>query len=255
VHVTGPEDSPPLLLLPSKGGSGTVWLDLLPAVSQTHRTYLVDTLGELGRSVPTRMPARRADVTAWLESLLDEAGIERCTLVGMSMGAFLAATYALDRPDRVERLALLSPAAVISTIRPSWWRTAIPAVLSTDRARIEEFLRSHFVTESLSPASAASLEQTVVGMVGTRNALREIMPRRYRPTALASLTMPVLLVVGEEEILYDGPRAAGHLRRTLPLAQVEVLSDCGHLITIDQPERLAALLQDFLARALDSPKP
>ena len=77
-----------------------MWLDLLPTFTATHRTYLVDAIGEPGRSTTTVMLHGSDDVTRWLDGLLDGLGTERAAVVGLSNGGFQAATYATDRPAR-----------------------------------------------------------------------------------------------------------------------------------------------------------
>src|SRR5947208_13386161 len=56
-HVisAGADDAPPLIVLHGKHCSSTMWLDLLPTLVRSHRAHLVDSSGELGRSVATKM--------------------------------------------------------------------------------------------------------------------------------------------------------------------------------------------------------
>ncbi len=79
------------------------------------------------------------DVTAWLDGLLDGLGIERAAVVGLSNGGFQAATYATDRPQRVERVASVAPAALYRRIQASWWRATMPVMFLGGRERCERY--------------------------------------------------------------------------------------------------------------------
>jgi len=247
VLAAGPADAPPLVALHGKWASATMWLDLLPTFTATHRTYLVDSVGEPGRSVVTRMLRNGEDVVTWLDATLRGLGVDRCALVGLSNGGFQAATYASTRPERVERVALLAPAAVFLWIKASWWRAAMPMLFGSDPAKIERFWRIHFVTSDLSPLQKAFDDQYLTGVRASRSALRDAYPRKYRPERLQRMTMPTLAVVGDHEVIYDPQRFAAAVREVLPSARVEVLPACGHAITVDQPKLIAELLSEFLS--------
>jgi pimeloyl-ACP methyl ester carboxylesterase len=69
-------------------------------------------IGEPGLSAPSR-PRLASDAYAlWLDDVLHELGVARASLVGVSLGGWLALDYATRRPERVERLALLCPGGV-----------------------------------------------------------------------------------------------------------------------------------------------
>jgi pimeloyl-ACP methyl ester carboxylesterase len=248
VLAAGPADAPALVVLHGKSCSATMWLELLPTFTATHRTYLVDGIGELSRTVATRMMRGSDDVVTWLDAVLGALGVDRAAFVGLSNGGFQAATYATARPERVERVALLAPAAVFTGIKLAWWRSAVPIMFGTDRAKIERFWRTHSVSkEEPTPLHLAFDEQFLTGIVATRAAFRDAFPRKYKAERLRKMTMPVLAMVGEQEVIYDAQRFAAAVRHVLPHARVEVLADCGHAINFDQPKVAAELLGEFLA--------
>ena len=245
VAIAGRDDAPPLLLLHGKNCSSTMWLDLLPTFTTTHRTYMVDAIGEPGRSVATRMLHGQRDIVTWLSETLDGLDIERGAIVGLSNGCYQGITFAMARPERVERLAMLAPAAIVIGIRASWWRR-MPATFSSDREKIAAFWRIHSVNTSPSPLQQRFDEQAILGFTSIRYAMWDAWPRKYRAKQLASLRMPVLAVFAEDDVIHDGRAAADNARRLLPSAKVEVLADCGHMMNFDQRDAVAALLAEFL---------
>ena len=139
VSTTKTSHTPPVVLLHGYGAGLGFFLKNLPTLGQWSSSrhtpvYALDWLG-MGRSSrpPFRVSAARTNIDQrvaeaeafFIDSLEDwreRMGVERMTLVGHSLGAYLSVAYALRWPERVERLVLLSPAGVPrdpDTMQPS----------------------------------------------------------------------------------------------------------------------------------------
>ena len=164
------------------------------------------------------------------------------------MGHFSSATYAMARPERVDRLALLAPAGVVAGLAPSWWLSLLSTVVSRDEARIERFWFSHYVSTQPSALRLRFDRQFLAGNAGLRIATRDILPHKYGSKRLASLTMPTLLVFASNDVVHDGPKTAAKARRLLPSASVELLQECGHFMTFDRQAAVSILLTEFLSQ-------
>jgi pimeloyl-ACP methyl ester carboxylesterase len=164
----------------------------------------------------------------------------------------MATTYALARPDLVDRLALLAPAGVFVRVKPVWLARAITtyAVRPTP-GRVRRFMASTCApaTEAAFGSSAFGrvVDQHVVGAPAFRGATREALPCTYDRDALSALVMPVLLVVGRDETVCDGPRSTAIARERIPHARVELLDDANHAVFADQHEAVDRILAEFLA--------
>jgi pimeloyl-ACP methyl ester carboxylesterase len=77
--------------------------------------------------------------------------------------------------------------------------------------------------------------------------MRDVLPRAYKPAQLASLTMPTIVIIGENETIYDGPAAAGSARSSIPQASVHILANANHLVVADRQDEVERLVGDFLA--------
>ncbi|MBM3525073.1 MAG: alpha/beta fold hydrolase, partial [Alphaproteobacteria bacterium] len=98
----------PMVLLHGIGSGAGSWANQLGALPA--RTIAWDAPG-YGASAP--LPGDSPDAGAYagaLATLLDSLAVDRCVLVGQSLGAIVAARYSVDRPQRVRRLVLLAPA-------------------------------------------------------------------------------------------------------------------------------------------------
>jgi pimeloyl-ACP methyl ester carboxylesterase len=118
VTETGPKDGPVIVLLHGMGFPGPImWATLVPHLSATHRLIAPDTIGDVGKSLlngVTKAPRSGADYARWLDDVLEGVGVtdEKVSLVGTSYGAWIALHYCLHAPDRIDRLALMSPLGI-----------------------------------------------------------------------------------------------------------------------------------------------
>lgn len=106
--VTGPPDTPPVLLLHGFMGSSADWRTVAEALTPAHRCISVDLPGH-GRSLELDDEAyTMPGTTAALIEVLDHLGIDACSVVGYSMGGRTALYFALHAPERCRRLVLES---------------------------------------------------------------------------------------------------------------------------------------------------
>jgi pimeloyl-ACP methyl ester carboxylesterase len=163
----------------------------------------------------------------------------------------MATTFAMAHPARVDRLALVAPAGVFARVRASWMARAISTAVKPSPERSRRFLASMCAPQTRATLGTSEfgrlVDQHVIGAVGFRMAAREAYPRTYSTAALSVLTMPVLLVVGRDETVCDGPRSAAIARERIPHARVELIDDANHAVLDDQPETVDRILAEFLA--------
>ncbi|MET9272847.1 alpha/beta fold hydrolase [Kribbella sp. NPDC003557] len=142
VNACGPADAPPVVLLAGHGATSPVWFTVAPRLAEQYRVYAVDLIVDAGRSTNTgRTPETPDDLHSWLTSTFDGLGVERAALCGHSYGAWIALTYAIARPERVERLALLDPTDCYTGLRLPYILRALPSLLRPSRERTASFLR------------------------------------------------------------------------------------------------------------------
>ena len=247
------------------GGPGAHHDYLLPGFDRlAHRRLLIyyDQRGGGRSPVPREVPTGWREQVEDLEALRAIWDIPRLSLAGYSWGSLLAVLYALEHPDRVASLALVSPAPV--------WRGG--------RAEFERRLAARNANPEVQAARAAvqagglrerspeeyrrkMFEFSVAGYFHDWRKSAELTPFRItgrtqqevwdslgdfdlRPR-IPSLQVAALVVHGEDDPI-PGETArelAGLLR-----AQFVSLPDCGHVPYVESPERFTRALDDFLPR-------
>lgn len=240
IVACGPPEAPPVVLLHGAGANTVMWMGDAAAWSSVRRVYAVDVIGEPGLSAPSRPPLTSGAYADWLDDVLDGLGVNRAALVGVSLGGWLALDYAIRRPARVERLAVLAPGGVG---RQKYGPVAAALVLMPlgDRGRrLALRLALGPVPAVETPAARAFADYALLIQQHYR-------PRRDRlpvftDDQLRNLTMPLLAIAGARDGLLDSRQTSRRLRRLLPQAAVTLLPDSGHLL-LGQTRRI----QEFLS--------
>ena len=243
VNVCGVPDGPAVVLLHGGGATSTVWWRNVGALAHTHRVCAVDLIGDRGRSVyDDGEPLRgTAGLTGWLDETLDAIGVPAATLVGHSYGGWVATRYALHAPDRVRRLVLLDPTAVLSGDRPSFRLRAVPLLFARARAPYVSFVRWE--------TGGSELDAQWLELWGTTFGGRTtlVWPRRVPAADLRTLAMPVLLVLAGRSRQNPTPKLAPAAHSLLRDVRIVTLPDATHFTLPQQhPEEIDAALADFL---------
>lgn len=240
VHVHGPADGRPLVLLPGGSATGLVWFANAPDLGKRYRIYAVDLLGDAGRTERRGVPLRNADdLMAWMDALLDGLGLTRTHLCGHSYGAWMAVRYALHAPQRIDRLALVDPTQVFAGFRPVYLLRALPTLVRPNEARARAFLA--WETRDAHPDEDWRQVYALAATVPGRKLIAGGRPR------VAGLRMPVLTLLAEHSRAHDAGKVADSARRTLPHGEVAVLRGATHhSLPLTAPEELNAPLMDFL---------
>jgi pimeloyl-ACP methyl ester carboxylesterase len=119
LHYVEQGRGPATVLIHGLGGFAESWRHNIPELARHGRVIALDLPGS-GRSGKPRRAYTLEFLANALDRLLQALGVDRVHLVGHSLGGAVAARYALDRPGRVERLALLGAAVPGFDLRPSW---------------------------------------------------------------------------------------------------------------------------------------
>ena len=125
VITCGPTDAPPVVLLHGSGANAVMWAGQVATWAEHWQIHAIDIIGEPGLSAPFRPPLNSDAYAAWLDEVFDGLALTQTAIVAASLGGWLALDYAIRRPGRVSRLALLAPGG----IGRQKWGVLITAVL------------------------------------------------------------------------------------------------------------------------------
>ena len=234
-------------------------LVLVHGFTQTGRSWapLLPLLGDRFEVVAPDLPGHgtRGDVRAGIHEAARRLGEDggQAIYVGYSMGGRVALRLALDRPDLVQRLVLVSASAGIDDEDDRAVRREADLELAgaIEEGGVDAFLEEWLAQPlfaSLAPERAgleARRENTAAGLAG---ALRMLGQGSMEPMwmRLLDLRMPVLVVAGERDEQYC--LQAVHLGGWMgEVATLALVPGAGHACHLEEPERFVELLLAFLA--------
>ncbi|MBL1077960.1 alpha/beta fold hydrolase [Nocardia sp. 2] len=236
VRISGPEDAPPLVLLHGSGANSTNWLGDIASWATYFRTYSIDIVGEPGGSAPSRPKLGTEAVALWLDDVLAGLDISETAMVAMSLGGWHALDYAIRRPGRITRLALLCPGGV-GRQRYGWMFKSILAKL-TGRGDVRSSAR---LVTGLDDEHLEPVLDTIVSTFTHFTPRTERLPV-FTDAQLRTLTMPVLVIVGDRDVMLDSAETARRITASVPNATVEVLPGVGHAV-LGQTETVTKFLR------------
>lgn len=238
----------PMVLLHGFGGDLRVWDHLWEALPPSRAAVRYDLRG-FGRSAVDR--ERPFDHADDLLVLLDRLGIDRCDLVGLSMGGAIALDFALDRPGRVRRLALVSPGMIAWDWTDEWrqlWRAiaARARAGAMDEARALWWAHPLFATTRGGPA-AETLRRSIDRYAGAQWIKEPHVHKLPDIERVHALAVPTLLLAGGKDMA-DFRLIADVLASVDNVERVD-FPEHGHMLPLEAPEEIAGRIFGFLDRA------
>jgi pimeloyl-ACP methyl ester carboxylesterase len=241
VVTCGTAQAPPVVMLQGSGANAAMWLPDIEAYAQRLHVHAVDVIGEPGASATSRPPLGSMAYAEWLDDVLDGLKLERAALVGVSLGGALALDYAVRRPERVDRLALLAPSG-IGRQRPGFLAKAILLQLLGDVGRRRLLSSALGVRQGQAGPHDQALGEFALLVFKHFRPRMDHVPRA-NDTTLAGLVPPTLVIAGAQDAMLDSNDTARRLRECAPNVEMRLLPDTGHYL----PGQAQAVL-DFLTK-------
>lgn len=257
-------DGPAVLFIHGLTNSSRSWARLVDTLNMDHRILAPDLYGHGASAKPMGDYSLSAHA-ATLRDLLDRLGIDQVTLVGHSLGGGIALQFCYLFPERVSRLVLVSSGGLGRSVSPLLRAATLPGaewvlpLIASDwvRVRAEAVGRtlarmgwrpSPDVTEAWRGfTSLADADSRRAFLATTRSV---IDPGGQTVTAHDHLPLvariPTLVVWGTRDRMIPAWHATT-AHQAFPGSRVELFVGAGHFPHLDEPERFAEVLRDFLA--------
>lgn len=259
VEVVG--HGPDVILIPGFASSREVWRAEAERLKATHRVHLVQLAGFAGEPWTHGDGPFVEPAVEELARYIRTAGLRRPAIIGHSMGGMSAVMLAQRHPDLVGRAmsvdslpffsALFGPTATAESARP-FAQQAAAGIIGADEAGYRAGQEQAAVGYSRTPATRTAMVEW--SMASDRHAMAsaisDVMTTDLRP-GLAAMTTPVWAVYasdadgGAPAAMADGLWTREYA--ALPGVRMVRVDDSRHFIMADQPERFAAIVDQFLA--------
>jgi pimeloyl-ACP methyl ester carboxylesterase len=257
----GEGEGRPVVFVHGLAGQWQNWLENIPAASRDRRVIALDLPGH-GRS---EMPTERITIPRYgkcVEALCEALDLGEVALVGNSMGGFIASEVAIQFPQRVDRLVLVSAAGITTANvfrAPTRTLGRVAAVLSATTAARHRAVAARPVTRHMALTLVARHPSRLkadlayegmfkgVGKPGFHDALRASLEYDFRER-LGEIRCPTLIVWGEDDMVLP-VKDAREFERFITDSRSVVMKDTGHVPMLERPTKFNEVLAGFLGEA------
>jgi len=250
----------PVLLLHGLGDSADIWKHNIKALAANHRVFAPDLVG-FGFTDKPDIEYTPEVFLRFIQDFLSACGIERCRLVGHSLGGGLTLKYALTHPGQVDKLVLVSSAALgpeaTWPLRLSTLPFLGPWALCPTRSILFFFFRrlvynpaviqDDFVDHRYRLLLPRENRRALLKVLHSLLTVRGVRPQILNPVLanLGRIQAPTLIIWGT----HDRILPLGHAYRAkaeIPGATLYVFEKCGHMPNFEYPEKFNDLVTTFL---------
>jgi len=222
----------PIILIHGLGSSAEVWAALIAMLSKEYLVYAPDMPG-FGKTPLAPEGTKISTHVLYLERFLNALGYPRATLVGNSFGGWIAARFAVEHPERVERLYLLNSAG----LRREGMRIPYAEDRASARHSLEytmgislpipPFVLDAVIRNSQTPATAGFF--------------RNYDPREELDEVLADIRVPATIIWGEQDRVFP-ITCAYDLHNGITNSELALLPGVGHMPHVQAPGKVARII-------------
>ncbi|HVA23332.1 MAG TPA: 3-oxoadipate enol-lactonase [Chloroflexota bacterium] len=239
---------PWLVLAHCLGGSLGVWQHQLDALARSAHVVAYDARGHGGSGHPAGEYGV-SDLADDLVRLMDEVGIERASVVGLSMGGMMAQHLAADHADRVDRLVLADTTSHYEGEAVSTWqqRAATARAQGLEplaNATMERWFTAAFRQDRPDEVRRIRDIFTANDAEGYALAVGALSRFDVRPQ-LGRIKAPTLVITGDQDAACP-PDLGRHIASSVQHGRFELLPSASHVSCVEQPDAFNRLVLDFL---------
>lgn len=220
----GNENGQPIVFLHGASSNSLAWLGDVSSYHDKHyNIFLIDMPGEPGFSSPIRPSWDDTSYAVWLDQVIQGLAIQNPHVIGLSLGGWVALHYAIQYPENVKSLVLLCPAGIISS-RLSWILRLIFLGIRGKKGfhRLQQLLmHNHAMDEDVAYFFELINEHVIH---------RKKVPPILSDQALSQITIPVFLLIGAHDIVFDSHRMATRIQTCISNSETLILPDSGHVL-------------------------
>jgi (E)-2-((N-methylformamido)methylene)succinate hydrolase len=239
---------PTVLLIHGVGGDADNWEPIAKRLRRRFDVIAIDLRGH-GKSELIAGPLTAHDLARDAVQVLDETGVQKCAVVGFSLGGAVALALTLEFPERVDKLAVIGTVCGRTPEEKAKAQERIAFLKERGTAGIAEANRERWFTDAFRQQYPDLVERRVAQVKAcdadsyfhafTVFATADFVDR------LSEIGVPTLVVTGERDLAAT-PRMAHLMAERIRDAEAHVLPGLKHSLLIEAPTAIASLLEPFL---------
>lgn len=233
----GTAGNPIILLFHGSCTNSAMWYADIKALKEKFHVFSVDILGEPGNSQPVRFNLKSNEDALWIDEIISALNAEKVMIIGNSLGAWMAQKYAVNFPEKVDKMVLIAPSG-ITNARPSYIFKMLfyamqgeqglkklgKMITGTDNMPEEVLVFNKLITRHFSP---------IMGSLPI-----------FSDEELGKIKAHTLFMCGENDVIVDAEKSAARLKKTMKNVNINIVKNNGHIIYNSMEEIMPFLLGD-----------
>lgn len=244
VVMAGPKNGKDLVLLHGMDASSTMWYPNIKALAKNHRIYAIDFIMEPNKSNLTSKPLSSDEIVAFYNEVFAYYKLKKFDIIGASRGGWIATLLAVQKPNSIDKIVLLSPAQTFKFIdKPRKTTSALMLKLFPSEKKFSKTLN----TFSTHPENISCIYKRQFYLANkyakSNSSMLKMMP--FSDKELESINNPVLVLIGDKDVI-NSEESLERANKYLNNCKTKTVKDAGHFLTIDQPKIVNDAVIDFL---------
>jgi pimeloyl-ACP methyl ester carboxylesterase len=243
--AAGEKHLPPLIMLHGAGMGATIWSNNIETLSKNHRVYCLDVIGDMNKSEPVKSFNKGDEIGEWVCEVLDQLQIEKTDVIGHSAGGYATLNFVIHAQHRVNQVVLIAPAASFIPFHRQFFIRLAMINIFRNKAFIERFFCDWFVAKG-NAIKGYSFEQFIYGVFYYKFTTKPMIPTVIPKEKLKTIQVPVLMLMGEDEVIYNPKKAVASAKECIPHTDIKMISNASHCLFIEQADLVNQYMSDFL---------
>ncbi|KAF2331533.1 alpha/beta fold hydrolase [Flavobacterium nitrogenifigens] len=244
VIMTGPKNGKDLVLLHGMDASSTMWYPNIQAFAKNHRIYAIDFIMEPNKSNLTAKPLSSDDIVAFYNEVFAYYKLKKFDIIGASRGGWIATLLAVQKPNSIDKIVLLSPAQTFKFLdKPRKTTSALMLKLFPSEKKFSKTLN----TFSTHPENISRIYKRQFYLANkyakSNSSMLKMIP--FSDKELESIQNPVLVLIGDKDVI-NSEESLERAQKLLSKSETKIIKDAGHFLTIDQPKIVNDAVTNFL---------
>ncbi len=224
VLCCGKTGAKPLVLLHGTGSNSAMWKADVKEFSLKYRVYAIDIIGECGKSSENRPGWKENHYSRWLNEIFGQLDINNATIIGCSLGGWIATDFTIRHPEKVDKLVLLATAGITQVKTSTIFLIVITSLFSNwGFKKINKIVYGNLDIDKTALEFASLVKKYFIPRTDVLTV--------FTNSQLQKIHIPVYFIGGKQDCFYNSQKTALRLSENIKLIKNVVLPDTGHVLT------------------------